>query len=122
MCAVADVLRVKPAARLKILKNGVVQYNQAYVPTEDAYTEHTGDRVVLATNMSTFQQIDLGGLTSAERLLITVSNTVTVAINATAIAIPISECIMLDGAAVTALYVKNTSTTVEPAVEYVLTD
>lgn len=122
MCAVADVLRVKATARLKIKKNGVVQYNQAYTPTEEAYVEHSGDRVVLATNMATFQQVNLGGLTSAARLLIVVSNTVIVAVNATAIAVPISECIMLDGASVTALYLKNTSTTVEPSVEYILTD
>lgn len=125
MCAVADVLRVKPAARLKIKKNGVTQYDQAYTPVERAYTRHSGDRLVLATNMASPQEADLGDINTTnlgDGLLVTVSNTVTVYVGATTIGVPISKCIMLDGGSVSHLFFKNTSTTVEPTVEYVVAD
>lgn len=118
----ADVLRVKPQARFKILKNGVTVYDQQYAPTEEAYTEHSGDRSVLATNMTVMQEIDLGGIATGEKLFLITDNTIKVAINSTSVPWSVGESIMLDGGSFTHLYVQNESTTNLAVIEYVITD
>lgn len=118
----ADVLRVKPLARMKLKKNGTTVYDQAYVPTEEAYTEHTGDRVVLSTNQTVMQEVNLGGVSTGDKLLLITNKTINVALNSTAVPWSVGNCLLVDGGSFTHLYVQNESATVEATVEFIVTD
>jgi hypothetical protein len=116
----ADVLRANEAARLRLIRNGVVVYDQSYSPTEEAYTEHAGDRFVLATN-SGVQQVNLGGISTATRVMIETDRVINVGIDSQTYLIPISKAFMLVGS-FSALYVQNESTTNVATIEFLATD
>lgn len=117
----ADVLRVGKIARLKLHRNGVVAYNQAFAPVDEVYTEHAGDRVILATNMATPQQVDLGGISSAEHLMIETSRVIKVGIDSQTNLIPVKTALLLVSTFST-LYFQNESTTNTATVEFIVTD
>lgn len=57
----AKVTTVEIAARLKLFEDSVVVYNQSFKMNAVTYTEHTVDRLILATN-SGWQEVNMGGV------------------------------------------------------------
>lgn len=117
----ADVLRVKPLARLRLTRDGGTLYDQIYSPTERAYVEHSSDRFVLAANTSV-QQVNLGGVATGDALLLITDKTINVGIDSQTNMWQVGKALMLDGGSFTALYVQNQSTTVEATVDVIVTD
>ncbi len=117
----ADVLRVGELARLKLVRDGVTVYDQAYAPTEEAYTEHAGDRVVLATNMASPEQVNLGGVSTGEHLMLETDRTILVGVNSQTNLITVKKALMVISSFST-LYFQNESTTNTATVEYMVTD
>lgn len=117
----ADVLRVGELARLKLFRNGVVVYDQAYAPQEETYTEHAGDRVVLATNMASPEQVNLGGVATAEHLMLETSGEIKVGINSQTNLITVKKALLVISSFST-LYFQNENTTNTATVEYMVTD
>lgn len=104
-----------------MLRNGVTVYDQAYTPVEEPYSEHTGDRVVLATNMASPQQVNLGGVSAAEHLILITDRVIKVGVNSQTNLWPVSKALMVVGA-FSSLYFQNESTTNTATVEYMVTD
>lgn len=117
----ADVLRVSELARLKLTRDGVVAYDQAYAPAAESYTEHAGDRVVLATNMATPEAVDLGGIATAEHLMLETERTILVGVNSQTNLITVKKALMVVSSFST-LYLQNESTTNTATVEFMVTD
>lgn len=120
----ADTLKIEPSSRVKLTKNGVRLYEQHYAPASATYTEHTADRLVLATNMTAMQALNLGGVATAEYVMIETDNTIKVAFNGTATArqVTVGKQLMVSGASITSIYMLNESTTNQATVEVVVTD
>lgn len=117
----ADVLRVQELARIKLTRNGVTMYDQAYAPAAESYTEHAGDRVVLATNMASPSAVNLGGISSAEHLMLETDQPILVGVNSQTFLWTVKKALLLKGT-FTTLYVQNESTNNEATVEFVVTD
>jgi hypothetical protein len=120
----ADVLKIEPSARFKLTRNGINLHTQHYAPSRADFTEATQDRLVLATNMTSMQTIDLGGVTTGEYMLLETDNPILVAVNGTATArkVTVGKAFMVSGSAITGLHVQNESTSVEATVNVVVTD
>ena len=120
----ADTLEVQDSARLKLTRNGIVLYDQNFVSTAQTYTVHAADRVVLATNMSSFQQAslgDLGASTPAEFLMVVSDQAITIGVSSTTATIS-ADLLLMQGASVTQLHFKNTDANNTATVEFVATD
>ena len=74
--------------------------------------------------MTVMQQLDLGGVATAEYVLVETDLAIKVAMNSTAAAaqIPVSKSLMVSGAAVTSLYFLNENTTYTANVQVVAVD
>lgn len=57
----AKVTTVELGTRLKLFEDGAIVYNQVFKMNAVTYTEHSIDRLILATN-SGWQQVNLGGV------------------------------------------------------------
>ncbi len=117
----ADVLRVSELARLKLTRNGSILYDQAFSPVEESYTEHSGDRVVLATNMASPQQVDLGGVSSGQHLLVETDRAIKIGVGSQTFLVDVTKVLMVVGS-FSSLYFQNESTTNTATVEYLVTD
>lgn len=117
----ADVLKVTELARLKLTRNGTVLYDQTFEPTEESYSEHSADRVVLAVNMASPQQVNLGGVATGRHLILETDQTIKVGVDSTTNLWQISSALMLVGS-FTNLYVQNESLTNTATVQVVVTD
>ena len=125
----ADVLRKTTRARLKLTRNDVILYDQVYYDDNKVYTESTSQRIVLATNMGSPQEIEIKNVTRAPgavggvTLFMEIDRAAKVAVNDAAALWPIAEngSLLLVGP-ITALYVKNESTTNLATMELVITD
>ncbi len=117
----ADVLRVGELARLKLLRNGVVMFDQAYSPVEEPFTEHAGERVVLAAAMATPQQVNLGGVTTGQHLMLRTTGDIKVGINSSTNLIDVSKALFLVGT-ITSLYLQNLDPDDTVTVDLVVTD
>lgn len=119
----ADVLKVQDFVRVRLTRNGTVLYDQAFNQNEDTYVEHTAERAVLATNMTTSQQVNLGGVSVGARLMLETNRAILVGLGVTpANKIPLSDngTIMLTGS-FSHIWVRNTGTQ-EAHIHYVVTD
>ncbi len=116
----ADVLRVGELARLKLLRNGTVIYDQAYAPVEESYTEHAGDRVILGTN-TTVDAVNLGGIATAQHLMLETDRVINVGIDSQTNLISVSKALMIVSS-FSALYFQNESITNTATVEFLVTD
>lgn len=119
----ADILKAKDFVRVRLTRNGINLYDQAFVSNEEDFTEHTTERVVLSTNMATSQQVNLGGVAIGHRLFLEASKSVQVGLGVTPAAKwPLDD----DGVLVfvgsfSHIWVRNTGT-VESVLTYVVTD
>lgn len=120
-----DVLIVEESYRLTLDRNGKELYTQYHTNTADeTYTRHASDRLVLAAGMSSFQQINLGDIgvsNPGEHLLLISDRSITIAVNDTTTYVD-GSMLALSGAAITALYVKNTDANNTATIEFVVTD
>lgn len=125
----ADVLRRTVRARVKLTNNDAVVYDQVYYDENTEYTESTGQRLVLATNMGVAQEVDLSGVTSAPgastgvTLFVETNRDIKVAVNSISALWPLAEngALLLVGS-ISHLYLLNESTTNLATVELVVTD
>lgn len=123
----ADALNYSVLASVKLERNGRPMYNQVYQRQQKQYEESTHQRVVLATNMSVPQEVDLSGVTAAPGatsgvvLFLQTDRSVQVAVNDPARLWPVNAngSMLLTGA-VSHLYVFNESTTNQAIVELVV--
>jgi hypothetical protein len=118
----ADVLKVEPSARFKLTRNGINLYSQHFAPASQAYTEHTSDRLILATNMAAVQELDLGGVTTGEFLLVETDNSVKIGVDNQTVLTTVNKAFMLSGASFTHIYLQNVSTTNTATIQAVVAD
>lgn len=118
----ADVVKYEPSARMRITRNGVRLYEQYYDTAASTFSEYTSDRLVLATNMATMSQIDMGGVTTGSELLLVTDQPILVAINSSAAQWQVSKSVMLSGGSFTNIWVQNESTTNTAIVQLVVVD
>lgn len=120
----ADTMEVEQRVRLLLTRNNQKLYEQNFSSTAESYTVHAADRVVLATNMSAFQQAslgDIGSSTPGTHMLVVSDRPIYIAVNTTAQQV-YGDALAMSGANVTGLYFKNTDTGNEATVEFVVTD
>lgn len=122
----ADVLKVQELARFKLKRNATILYDQAFAPAEEDFTEHTGDRVILATNMAAPQEINLAGVATGGHLMLETDREILVTLDVTT-----SKWQVGNGSALGALlfvgsfthvYLQNENTTNTATVSYIITD
>lgn len=119
----ADILKGKDFVRVRLTRNGTTLYDQSYVSDDTVYTEHTTERAVLSTNMSTSQQVNLGGVAIGKRIFLETDRTILVGLNVT----PVNKWTLADNGVLfftgsfSHLWVRNTGTQ-EARIEYVVTD
>ena len=111
----SDVLRVSALARTKLTRNDVTLYEQAYSLDETAFTELAADRVVLATNMSTPEQYNLGGISNGAHVMIETDKPVLISFNGTTAQWQVGAnndggVLMLANTSFTSIYFQNEST------------
>jgi hypothetical protein len=119
-----DVLNVDEFIRVKLVRNGSTLYEQVHDPAEESYTVHAADRLVLAANMGSFQQANLGdidGTPAGQHLIVVADRAITIAVNTTAKEV-VADTLILIGASISALYFKNTDVNNTATVEFVVTD
>lgn len=68
------------------------------------------------------QQVNLGGVTTGDTLLITTSKPINVGVNSQTNLWSVGKSLMLDGGSITSLYIQNQSTLVEATVDVIVTD
>ena len=120
----ADALKYSILATLKLEKDGRPMYHQVHQRIPTTYTESTHQRIVLATNMSAPQEVDLSGVTSAPGadegvvLFLETDRAIDVAVNSVTALWPLNAngAMLLTGP-VEHLYVFNESTTNQAIVE-----
>lgn len=71
--------------------------------------------------MSSPQAVNLGGVATGARLIVTTDQTIKVAINGTTALWPVSKAVLLEGT-FTSLYLKNENTSREATVRVLVTD
>lgn len=124
----ADVLKQSIAVSVELDRNSQLMYGQRFYQNDVTFTESTHQRIVLATNMSSPQEIDLSGVTSTPSvtqggtLFLETDRAINVAVNVTSHLWPlgVNGALLLTGA-ITHLYVQNESTTNQAVVELVVT-
>lgn len=119
----ADALSRTMRARVKLIRDGAVNHDQVFYQDDETYTESTHQRIVLATNMSAPQEIDLSGVASAGSLFLSTDRDILATLNTTTATWPVGEngALMLVGS-FTHLYVQNESTTNLATIDIVVTD
>jgi len=118
----ADSMKVKETYRMRLTRNGVTLYNQEYsTPTDETYSEHAADRVVLATNMVSPQQASLGGITTGQHLAIKTDRAIKVGVSSQTNLLDVERALVIVGS-FTSLWFQNESTTNTATVEFVATD
>ena len=120
----ADVLNVDEFVRLKLTRNGDKLFQQVHDPTEESYTVHAAERIVLPAGMSSFQQASLGdidGSPAGQHLFLIADRAISIAVNDTA-KVVVGYVLMLTGASISALYFKNTDANNTATVQFAVTD
>ena len=119
----ADVYKRTLRARTFIERNGVVTYNQEFLSSDVTCTETLHQRVVLATNMSTPQSVDMSHIGTAATMQLECDRAVKVFVNTNANSVTLDDTglLMMTGS-ITKVYLQNTNTTYTATVEIVLTD
>jgi len=119
----ADSLKGKDFVRVRLTRNGTTLYDQSYVSEDTDYTEHTTERAVLSTNMSTSQQVNLGGVAVGARIMLETDKEILVGLGVT----PANKWtlsangVLMMTASFSHLWVRNTGAQ-EARIEYVVTD
>jgi len=120
---VADVYKRTVRARVWITKNEIPRYDQEYLTSDTTMTESVHQRAVLATNMSTPDELDMTNLVTASVVMLETDRPITVFLNTTANSFTLATngMVMLVGS-VTHVYVQNNSTPYTATVEFLATD
>ena len=106
---------------MKLTRDGSTIVDQSLKTTANTYTEHAAERVVLATNMASPQEVNLGGVDTGVRLMLETDRTISVALDTSTKLWMVSEAVLYAGS-FTHLYLQNTNTTNTATVQYVVTD
>lgn len=126
----ADVLKRSIRARVLLERDGRTHHDQTYYSEDQPYYESTHQRIKLATDMSSPQEIDLSGVgvapgtnATAGSLYLETNRVVLVAVDDNTKLWPLAEhgAVLLVGS-FTHLYVQNESTTNVATVDLVVTD
>jgi hypothetical protein len=119
----ADVTKAELSARLKLTRNGLTLYDQRFYSGSEDFDESTHQRVVLATNMATSQEIDMTNITTGTKLMLQTTRAIKVAVDAVGAQwdVAANGAVLLTGS-FTHVYVKNESTTNTATIEAVVTD
>lgn len=119
----ADSLERTMRARVRLIRNGADLYDQVFYEPDESYTESTHQRLILATNMATAQEVDLAGVATGETMFLQTDREITVAVDAIGSKWTLKDngAVMLVGS-FTHLYLRNESTTNQATVELVVTD
>lgn len=120
----ADALERTMRARVRLIRNDVDFYDQSFYDPDIDYDESTHQRVVLATNMGSPSEVDMGGVATAITLFLQSDRTILVSVddNSSLWSVGENGAIMLQSAGFTHLYLQNESTTNQATVELVVTD
>lgn len=123
----ADVLKAQELVSLKLYKNGVLIHQSPYEPAEESFTEKSADRVILATNMTSPQEYNMGGVATAARLYVESDQQILVAIDTTTTKWTVGKdqeggVLLLRGTSFTHLYLQNENTTNTATIDVVVTD
>lgn len=121
----ADVIQIKPQARVRLQKNtGDVLYDQEFAPAASTYTSHVVQAITLATNTSV--TLDQGNIVAVRNLLVQADNAVTIKVNGqVTTGLPLvgtNSVYCLFSTSVTAFKVVNASTTNTATVNYVFSN
>ncbi len=120
----ADVIQVKPSARIQLKKNsGVVIYDQQFAPVAATYTSHLGQSVLVATNTSA--ALSVGGIATVRNMLVQSDQPVNIKINGQSGSVPLVGTNSVWAAystSVTAIKVFNNSTTNTATIQYIVTN
>lgn len=121
----AKVTTVELATRLTLFEDQVKILNQSFSMKAVTYTEHSADRLVLATS-SGWQEINKGGVGTGVYLTVKSDQPILVSLNVTASPWNVGKS--PDGGVVslvgsyTHVYVRNNSTTNQATINSVMTD
>ena len=120
----ADVVQLKPSARVKLQKNtGAVLYDQIFAPAAANYTSHVGQAITLATNTSV--TLSQGNIVNVRNAMLQADNACTVKVNAQAAGVPLvgTNCVWVAFlTSLTAIKVVNASLVNTVTVNYVVTN
>lgn len=101
--------------------NGRRHHDFHFQPETEDWEESTHRRMVVATNTAN-QEITLGGVATAEYLMLATDEPITVSINGTSKHWPVNDVLAMSVASVTSLYVTNASTTNTATLNLVVVD
>lgn len=121
----ADVIQIKPSARIKLQKNtGQVFYDQQFAPSAASYTSHVGQAIALATNSSV--TLDMGNIVTAANALLQFDNPCLVRVNGqvtTSLSMVGTNSVWAAySTSLTAIKIVNQSTTNTVTINYLLTN
>lgn len=120
----ADVIQVKPQARVRLQKNtGVVLYDQQFAPQAAEYTSHVTQSIVVGTNTSVV--LGLGNIAAVRNAMLQMDNACLLKFNGASTSTPMVGTASVWAAystSITAIKVKNTSTQNEVTVLYIVTN
>lgn len=120
----ADVIQVKPQARVTIQKNtGVVLYDQQFAPAASTYTSHVGQAITVGTNTSV--TLSIGNIAAVRNVLLQADNACTVKVNAQSSGVPLvgtNSVWVAYSTSLTAIKVVNASLTNRVTVNYLVTN
>jgi hypothetical protein len=120
----ADITRVNVFARIRLVHDGRNFHEHEFSESDIDYTVHDAGRVVLAANMASPQEInlgDIGAATPGTHLMLKTDREIQVALGSVSNLWTVSGVLLFVGS-FTHLYVQNTSPTTEAVVEYEATD
>lgn len=121
-----DILKVQEFVRVRLTRDGTTLYDQAFKSEEEDYDEHTTERAVLATSMTTSQAVSLGGVVTGRKLMLETDKEILVGLGVT----PANKWTLgnnIEGGALlitgsfSHLWVRNNNTT-EARIVYAITD
>jgi hypothetical protein len=119
----SDVLKVRDFIRVRLTRNSQALVDMVPSTVDEDYTVYSADRAVLATNMATSQQINLGAVSTGGRIMLKTDRAILVGIGVTP-ANKLSlkdEGVFMATATFSHLWVRNTGAQ-SASIEYVVTD
>ena len=120
----ADVIQVKPQARVRLQKNtGVVLYDQQFAPPAADYTSHVAQSIVIATNTSVI--LNQGNIVNVRNAMLQMDNACKLKFNAASTSTPMvgtNSVWVAYSTSLTAIKVKNASTQNTVTVQYIVTN
>jgi len=120
----ADITRVTTFARIKLIHDGRDFHDHEFRESDIDYTIHSADRVVLAADMASPQEVnlgDIGAATPGTHLMLKTDREIKVALDDITALWTVSGVLLFVGS-FSHLYVQNENLTTEAVVEYEATD